>query len=845
MHANVCERFLKMDSNAVCECPTCGNGRDMGHDIFISYSRKNKDAVLPIKEEIERTLGLRCWIDLSDIPCGAENFKKKVIPGIRQSRLAFLFFLSVESQDSEYAMKEVNFAKKRAKKRVILVRFNDDEMTDEFFFDYQDADIIDWRKPEQKAKLIRDLQEWHGGQQADSKDTTQHSGGLTAAVQTLVVCSMCGKKNDPRDTFKCRACGRDNLCLRHQDETTFLCKECMAESKRDLASSPEKRCCGNDHEISTCDNSVDVNEVCSGKVIGGFKMLDAVQAHAGAQGAVYRALCVEDRHGLVPKGTIVALKIMAVQDEGKIRWRDFVKHASELSKLNHPNVVRYFGGFRERSDFTDLHVVVQEFLKGETLKDRLARSPDGLDADESVKIVDSALAGLSYTASRGLVHRDVKPGNIFLSLNAEGAIESVKLIDFELSKREDETVTCEDNIKGTFDYLAPDFLNSKFYGDEQSDVFSMGVVLHETLTGKTPYPHIAANEKQATFVWLSRWSNVLSGDESPVKVHGRVKRLLAHGDEVLARALAVKREDRYKNFAEFREGLKRIRLRSLRNGKASYQFLQFAGRGEFGEVFKARHMESGRIVAIKHLLKANYEDRFSREAKILEKIDDSCCVRFIDYFVLDHVGGHEVFLVMDFLPGMPGSSLRDAIRHANGTGLPYRETLLAFTRFAHGLSVLHSKGFVHRDIKPSNLYWPEGHPERAAIMDLAIALDTSDTITSGAVPGTLDYMPPELVLGKSRGSSASDIYALGLSLYEALTGKTAYPRLSQGADALLTIVARARNAVRPDFADPIVAWNAALHDLLVQMTHPDLSKRLVDAGQVESRLFELANAEMC
>ena len=137
------------------------NGDNNPHDIFISYSRKNKDAVLPIKDEIEQ-LGLTCWIDLSDIRCGADSFKKRVIPGIRQTRVAFLFFLSAESQSSEYAMKEINFAKKRAKKHVILVRFNDDEMTDEFFFDFQDTDIIDWRDSLQKTKLLRDMNFWSG-----------------------------------------------------------------------------------------------------------------------------------------------------------------------------------------------------------------------------------------------------------------------------------------------------------------------------------------------------------------------------------------------------------------------------------------------------------------------------------------------------------------------------------------------------------------------------------------------------------------------------------------------------------------------------------------------------------
>ena len=148
------------------------------HDIFISYSRKNKDVVLPIKEEIERTLGLRCWIDLSDIPCGSENFKRKVIPGIRQTRIAFLFFLSAESQASEFAMKEINFAKKRANKRLILIRINDDDMTDEFAFDFQDTDIIDWRETEQKAKLFRDLRIW-----ADAVDES-HEMRSPAVVPT-------------------------------------------------------------------------------------------------------------------------------------------------------------------------------------------------------------------------------------------------------------------------------------------------------------------------------------------------------------------------------------------------------------------------------------------------------------------------------------------------------------------------------------------------------------------------------------------------------------------------------------------------------------------------------------
>ena len=82
----------------------------MTHDIFISYSRRNLGEVRRIKEELE-SAGFSCWMDLSDIPAGEANYKKRIIPAIRASRVAFLFFLSTESQASENALKEIGCRK--------------------------------------------------------------------------------------------------------------------------------------------------------------------------------------------------------------------------------------------------------------------------------------------------------------------------------------------------------------------------------------------------------------------------------------------------------------------------------------------------------------------------------------------------------------------------------------------------------------------------------------------------------------------------------------------------------------------------------------------------------------
>lgn len=143
----------------------------MSHDLFISYSRRNLEEVKAIREELEDR-GFSCWMDLEEIPSDETNYKKKIIPAIREARLAFLFVLSAESQESENALKEIGFAGKKAKKRIVFVRFDAAAMSDDFFFDYQNADIIDWWNQEQREKLLKNLRGWR----QESRSSAQKSG---------------------------------------------------------------------------------------------------------------------------------------------------------------------------------------------------------------------------------------------------------------------------------------------------------------------------------------------------------------------------------------------------------------------------------------------------------------------------------------------------------------------------------------------------------------------------------------------------------------------------------------------------------------------------------------------
>ena len=129
-----------------------------GHEIFISYSRRDYDVVKSVSDSIERLSGVKCWMDLDSIEAGSEEFSKEIIQGINACQV-FLFMLSPRSQESEYALRELRFARKKGK-RTILVEIDDCLLNDYFDFNFGASDIIRWNDVLQREKLIRDLMKW-------------------------------------------------------------------------------------------------------------------------------------------------------------------------------------------------------------------------------------------------------------------------------------------------------------------------------------------------------------------------------------------------------------------------------------------------------------------------------------------------------------------------------------------------------------------------------------------------------------------------------------------------------------------------------------------------------------
>jgi eukaryotic-like serine/threonine-protein kinase len=203
-----------------------------------------------------------------------------------------------------------------------------------------------------------------------------------------------------------------------------------------------------------------------------------------------------------------------------------------------------------------------------------------------------------------------------------------------------------------------------------------------------------------------------------------------------------------------------------------YEILQGLGEGAFAEAYKARDVNTGRLVMLKSPNPQLFGDpaiyqRFERENRIAEKLDSSGVQRSLGMFAADG----EPYIIMEFIDG---TNLRLRLREFEGL-VPIDTALDWAAQLASAISYLHAHGIVHRDLKPENiLISTEGEVKvvdfGTAMLEGARRL-TFRGMTDGV--GTPDYMSPEQIQGE-RGDRRSDIYAWGVITYELLAGRVPF-----------------------------------------------------------------------
>lgn len=254
-----------------------------------------------------------------------------------------------------------------------------------------------------------------------------------------------------------------------------------------------------------------------------------------------------------------------------------------------------------------------------------------------------------------------------------------------------------------------------------------------------------------------------------------------------------------------------------------YKIVSLVAKGGMGAVYKAIHPSLRRYVILKKLTirgNAAIIERFKREARILLDFKHSNIVHFFDYFK----EGNSHYIVLEYIDGM---SLDGLIKKRRFLSSPL--ALLIFLDACKALKYAHDNGVIHRDIKPANILISKKGTVKLADFGIAASENESDDglTKEGMTLGTPSYMPPEQFENTRNVDKRADIYAMGIMLYEMVSGKRPYPG-NFAADTILMIQKGKHLPVRrlnPDVS-PLVAR------LIKKMIRPKPTKRYQDLAPV-------------
>jgi serine/threonine protein kinase len=466
--------------------------------------------------------------------------------------------------------------------------------------------------------------------------------------------------------------------------------------------------------------------------------------------------------------TMVAVKILRALDP---EWqRRFALEAEVLANLHHANVVRAIA--RGRTPEGQPYVVL-ELVEGQSLRTRLdAGGP--LPWREVIEIGIQAAAALTALHSRGVIHRDVKPGNLMRTIDDGGGLV-IKLIDFGVARLNSDwdelpgatPATPRRQTDAGMAIGTPAYMPMEaglVPPNERFDVHSLGVTLYELCTGAQP------------------------GIE-PVRPLGEVNPVCdAPADlaVVLAAALALEPGDRTQTAAELGRALAAVRAAhpehrpsSLFDGR--YERLAVMGTGARGEVFHAVHRGSGHEVALKLLRSAHPDDahRFRREAQLLALLNHPCIPRFYDYVQV----AETPYISMARAPGVPAVKF---CRLTDANRLSFAEVAHVGLQLAGVLAHVHARGILHRDVNANNVLIDLQRSPRVMLLDFGNAALTEQfysvvagrryltppesrvVIPDGGIE-TLAWAAPEARAGQGF-TDKSDVYSLGLLLFRLITG---------------------------------------------------------------------------
>jgi len=263
-----------------------------------------------------------------------------------------------------------------------------------------------------------------------------------------------------------------------------------------------------------------------GNVVGSYKVTDKIGE--GGMGAVFRGIDI-----MLEREVAIKMLRPELASQPNIVER-FRSEAITLAKLNHPNIATLYSFVRHGDDF----FMVMEFVRGDTL-DAVINKSGAMRCDHAIRLLSQALEGIEHAHRMGIIHRDIKPANMMLTETG-----TLKVMDFGIARvLGTARMTKQGNIVGTIEYMSPEQVRG-LETDARSDIYSLGILLYEMLTGRVPFKSDSEYDLMKMQI-----------EDAPAPPRVFAAGIPPAVEQAIMRSLAKRQEARFQTAGEFREVL--------------------------------------------------------------------------------------------------------------------------------------------------------------------------------------------------------------------------------------------------------------------------------------------------